>query len=235
MSTDIKHWRTAFDNLGEDLTTQVMSSSHRPHPLTHTGDLPGCCEPMRCDPWARGRQQARMSRSMSVGKGGGCRGRKEGVALAKTPEGAEHTVFQKQGLHGSGSSADYVLGKGGAAGNKARKAGQQVAEGSLARGHLLPLPTAPATGAGRGRHAPALCPPATRPVWELPLPQHRGALLLITQRRPPYACQAVGFYPEGLCFLRTSGCPRFDMFQRQCLRRLDWPRRPAGGEGSRRH
>lgn len=56
--------------------------------------------------------------------------------MAKTPEGAEHTVFQKQGLHGSGSSGDYVLGKGGAMGNKARKAGQQVAEGSLAWRHL---------------------------------------------------------------------------------------------------
>lgn len=58
-------------------------------------------------------------------------------------------------------------------------------------------------------------------------PREEG-LLPVTQRYPPYACQAVGFYPVGHLFpvshWAASGFPRFDMLQGQYLRRLDWPR-----------
>lgn len=89
--------------------------------------------------------------------------------------------------------------------------GQHAAEGIFAPDYLLQFLTTPAAGAGKGCLATALCPQATLPVWELPPPRRRGAFLLITQRRPPYACQAVGFYPEGLCFLWARGCPRFNV------------------------
>lgn len=71
-----------------------------------------------------------------------------------------------------------VLGKGGAAVQQARKAGQHAAKGSFAQGHLLQSLTAPAEGAGRGCHAAC-----TLPTSHLP---SLGASSTLTKGEPSF-------------------------------------------------